>query len=99
EAAPRTTADPSRAALWCHCHGGARIEPAERHGAMAQLVARLVRNEKAGGSNPPSSTGQAEAPPARVRGALLRCVVSVHDGGGVGDTVGGRHRVPHPERG
>ena len=27
-------------------------------GAMAQLVARLVRNEKVGGSNPPSSTGQ-----------------------------------------
>ena len=25
-------------------------------GAMAQLVARLVRNEKVGGSNPPSST-------------------------------------------
>ena len=27
-------------------------------GAMAQLVARLVRNEKVGGSNPPSSTDQ-----------------------------------------
>ena len=26
------------------------------NGAMAQLVARLVRNEKVGGSNPPSST-------------------------------------------
>ena len=28
-------------------------------GAMAQLVARLVRNEKVGGSNPPSSTTRA----------------------------------------
>lgn len=28
-------------------------------GAMAQLVARLVRNEKVGGSNPPSSTSWA----------------------------------------
>ena len=31
---------------------------------MAQLVARLVRNEKVGGSNPPSSTtcGRADCP-------------------------------------
>ena len=29
-----------------------------KQGAMAQLVARLVRNEKVGGSNPPSSTNE-----------------------------------------
>src|SRR6478735_8654205 len=32
---------------------------------MAQLVARLVRNEKVGGSNPPSSTGETLARPGR----------------------------------
>ena len=32
---------------------------------MAQLVARLVRNEKVGGSNPPSST-TSEVCPARI---------------------------------
>ena len=34
-------------------------------GAMAQLVARLVRNEKVGGSNPPSST-TSKVCPARI---------------------------------
>ena len=34
-------------------------------GAMAQLVARLVRNEKVGGSNPPSSTTRAFRAPFR----------------------------------
>ena len=34
-------------------------------GAMAQLVARLVRNEKVGGSNPPSSTTRVFRVPLR----------------------------------
>ena len=34
-------------------------------GAMAQLVARLVRNEKVGGSNPPSSTTRVLQAPFR----------------------------------
>ena len=38
---------------------------------MAQLVARLVRNEKVGGSNPPSSTTAAFCPAEIIGGAEL----------------------------
>ena len=37
-------------------------------GAMAQLVARLVRNEKVGGSNPPSSTTSKVCPAKKLAG-------------------------------
>ena len=35
---------------------------------MAQLVARLVRNEKVGGSNPPSSTTSEVCPARKLAG-------------------------------
>ena len=38
---------------------------------MAQLVARLVRNEKVGGSNPPSSTTIEFCPAEMIGGAEL----------------------------
>ena len=46
--------------------GDARISP--HLGAMAQLVARLVRNEKVGGSNPPSSTTSQVCPASKLAG-------------------------------
>ena len=39
---------------------------------MAQLVARLVRNEKVGGSNPPSSTEKTDTQLVSVGFLLLR---------------------------
>ncbi len=44
---------------------------------MAQLVARLVRNEKVGGSNPPSSTKEVEFEtcPASMRGSFVSGVM------------------------
>ncbi len=61
--------------------GDARISP--HLGAMAQLVARLVRNEKVGGSNPPSSTTTSGVCPARkLAGQTFFNVPVVLGGGG-----------------
>ena len=42
---------------------------------MAQLVARLVRNEKVGGSNPPSSTTSKVCPARKLAGQFCSCVI------------------------
>ena len=41
---------------------------------MAQLVARLVRNEKVGGSNPPSSTTSEVCPARKLVGQSYFCL-------------------------
>ena len=47
---------------------------------MAQLVARLVRNEKVGGSNPPSSTTSKVCPARKLAGQTF-VVDDVDEGG------------------
>ena len=49
---------------------------------MAQLVARLVRNEKVGGSNPPSSTTSKVCPASLLAGQTFFNVPVVLGGGG-----------------
>ena len=67
-----------------------------KQGAVAQLVARLVRNEKARGSNPLSSTTLVVSPiirdyeqdprtPCRRRGELLRKAIRSY--GSLGDDI------------
>ena len=57
---------------------------------MAQLVARLVRNEKVGGSNPPSSTTSKVCPARKLAGqTCFRGDVGQGIDAGVGEDAGG----------
>ena len=57
---------------------------------MAQLVARLVRNEKVGGSNPPSSTTSKVCPARKLAGQFCFCGDFGRGiDGGVGEDAGG----------
>ena len=57
---------------------------------MAQLVARLVRNEKVGGSNPPSSTASEVCPARKLAGqTCFRGDFGQGIDAGVGEDAGG----------